>query len=97
MLTKPALEALTDQAFAATADGRRDQPGIAVTDAARLAAVLAEQFRGDEAIAARAVMAAAIALGPLLAEYDDIPGALRYAPVVFALAAEQVAREAGAS
>ncbi|HEX3957752.1 MAG TPA: hypothetical protein VHZ03_14135 [Trebonia sp.] len=97
-LTKPALDALTDQAFAATADTRRGQPAFAIADAGHIAAKLAEQFQGDEDIAARAVMAVVLLLGGgLLARYDDFPGGLGHVPTGLALAAEQVAREAGAS
>jgi len=98
MLTKPALDALTDQAFAATADARKSQPAFAVADADVIAAVFAEQFRGDEAIAARVIMAVSmLCAASLLARYDDFPGGLEYVPAVLALAAERVAREAGAS
>lgn len=98
MLTKPALEALTDQAFAATADARKVQPPFAIADASLIAAKIAEQFRGDEAVAARAVMAVSmLCAGGLLARYEDFPGGLGLVPSVLALAAEQVTREAGAS
>jgi hypothetical protein len=98
MLTKPALDALTDQAFAATADAREVQPPFAIADAGHIAAKIAEQFRGDEAIAARVVMAMSmLCAGGLLTRYDDFPGGLEHVPIVLALVAEQVAREAGAS
>ena len=96
-LSKPALEALTDQAFAATAEGRKDQDRATAADAGDLAALLAEQFRGDETTAGRAVMTVAMQLGPLLAEYEQFPGGIGLVPVVLALAAEQVVREAGTS
>jgi uncharacterized protein YqgC (DUF456 family) len=92
----PALQALTDQAFAAAADGRRHQHAVTIADAERFAAKLAVEFRGEEAAASRAVMAAAMVLGTLLARYEQFPGGLELVPVVLALAAEQVAREAGA-
>jgi hypothetical protein len=95
-LTRPALEALTDQAFAATADMRSGQPECAADDARQAAVALAEQFRGHEATAARAVMAVSMNLGWLLRRYSDFPGGLELVPSVLALAAEQVAREAGA-
>jgi hypothetical protein len=97
MLTKPALEALTDQAFAVTADTRQAQAEVVITDAGRLAEIIGEHFRGNGAIAARVVMAVAVALPRLLAEYGDWPGGLELVPSVLALAAEQVAREAAAS
>lgn len=92
-----AMDAATDQAFAAAAESRRKQHSATLADAAEMAADIAEQFRGDEAAAGRAVMAVALQMGPLLARYEDFPGGLRLVPVVRALAAEQVVREAGAA
>lgn len=97
MPTKPGLNALLDQAFAVTADGREHEPPFAVADAAMIAATLAEQFRGDEIIAGRAFMSAALAAGRLVRRYEDFPGGLDFVQAVLALAAEQLVREAGAS
>ena len=97
MLTKPAMDALTDRAFAAARAGRQDQHPATIADAGELAEILAEHFRGDEATAGRAVMTVATQLGYLLARYEQFPGGIELVPVVVALAAEQVAREAGGS
>lgn len=97
MLSKSALDALTDQAFAATADMRGTQPRATLADAGELAEIMAGYFRGDETAGARAAMVIAMQLGSLLARYEQFPGGIELVPAVVALAAEQVAREAGAS
>lgn len=100
MPLKPALDAVIDQAFATAADGRHDVPAFVFADAGEFAAKLAELFPGDETTAARAVMAAVMmlaGLAGLLARYADFPGGLELVPSVLGLAAEQLAREAGAS
>lgn len=96
-LGKPALEALTDQAMAAAASFRPGIDAATLADAEELAVRLAGEFGGSEVTAGRAVLAVSQSLGALLATYEGFPGGLRLVPVVLALAAEQVVREAGST
>lgn len=97
MLTKPALDAMTDQAFAATAKHRPVHDPLTLERASRAATLLAEQFSGHEAVAGRAVMCAAQMLTELVPDYEGTPGGDMVPTLILALAAEQLVREAGAS
>jgi hypothetical protein len=72
--SKVALDAHTDQAFAAVSDSAMlSDPMVRATlpVAADLAGLLAAQFPGQEETAARVAMAAASALTTLLQEFRD--------------------------
>lgn len=92
---KPALDAITDQSFAAI----RDHRGCAPEDVLRLseeaAAVLAEQFPGQHETAGRVAMSIVQMLEGWAAQLGGEDAEV-IAPLtdVLALAAEQVVREA---
>jgi hypothetical protein len=88
---KPALDAMTDQSFAAARDQRACAPPVVLQRSGEAVAILAEMFPGQEETAARVTMCIAQMLeGSGLAAFVIGP----YIDVL-ALAAEQLAREAG--
>jgi hypothetical protein len=103
-LPKVTLDAMTDQALAAAAKAAGAGDPLTehtLTASREVAAVLAEQFRGDEVLAGRAVMCASQMLAGLVvrfqgAQVDDASIGPLVANI-FAFAAEQVVREAGAT
>lgn len=101
---KTALDAMTDQALAYVRDRREDEssrPAALLDVAATMAAVIAEQFPADRVTAGRAVMCASQMMAGIVVRLQDMQAADDLiGPMVadiFAFAAEQVVREAGAS
>ncbi len=95
--SKAALDAMTDQSLAYARDHRAAaEPGI-VRLAEEAAAIFTAQFPGQHGITSRVVMCAAQQLTGLRAQFSgaekDLLGELAD---VYALAAEQLAREAPA-
>jgi len=90
---KAALDALTDQSFAAIREQRREADPDLVRLAADFAGMIAEQFAGSEALAARVLMAS-VQLMAALAERLDNPDEVHVTADIMALAAEQLSRAA---
>jgi hypothetical protein len=94
---KAALDAMTDQSFAEAREHRACVPAISLRLAAEAAAILAEQFPGQQETAGRVSMCIVQMLegwaGQLGGEEADAFGSFTD---ILALAAEQVVRESGA-
>jgi hypothetical protein len=94
---KPALDAMLDQSFARV----RDERAVATPDLLKLsseaAAMIAEQFPGDRETAGRVVMSVVQLLAGFSDQFsEETADVLDSLTDIFALAAEQVVREAGA-
>ena len=93
---KTALDAMTDASFASARDERASTPRHLLFLSGEAAAILAEQFPGQEQTAARAVMCVVQMLAGAADQVsEDEAQILASWMTLLALAAEQVTREAG--
>lgn len=91
---KCAYNALTDQSIAEIRAHRHEADPDLLRLAGDLAAILAEQFPADRAVAGRVVMAVAQIVDSLAARLDNAD-AVHLATDLMAFAAEQLVREGG--
>jgi hypothetical protein len=97
-IAKVTLDAMLDQSFARVKDERAIATPDLIDLGAQVAALLAEQFPGDEVTAGRAVMSVVQIVAGFADQFDEETGdALDGITDILALAAEQVVREAGES
>jgi hypothetical protein len=93
-----ALDAMLDQSFARIREERPLAPPELLDLGAQAAAVITEQFPGEEVTAGRVVMAVVQIVAGFGDQFDEqVTEALDAVTDILALAAEQVVREAGGS